>query len=48
MKFVVKNILSGDSVEVVPSWKWNEQTNNKVIIKGYSVPDEEESGINRG
>lgn len=33
----VIDILSGNSISVTPSWKWNGQEGNKVVINGYLV-----------
>lgn len=36
--FTVKEIISGDQIEVTPGWLWEGHTGTKVVVLGYSTP----------
>lgn len=40
MSFKVTRIIDGDTFEVSPNWKWNNQTGNAVRASGYDTPEE--------
>ena len=44
MSFEVTNVVDGDTFEVSPNWKWNNQEGNVVRPTGYNTPEEGESG----
>ena len=37
--FRVTKIIDGDTFEVSPQWKWNEQTGTRVRPTGYDAPE---------
>lgn len=44
MDFKVIRVVDGDTFEVSPGWKWNEQTGSVVRVNGYDTPEKGESG----
>jgi endonuclease YncB( thermonuclease family) len=44
MSFEVTNVVDGDTFEVSPNWKWNNQEGNVVRPTGYNTPEEGEPG----
>jgi len=44
MRFEVTSVIDGDTFEVSPNWKWNNQEGNVVRPTGYNTPEEGESG----
>lgn len=44
MSFTVIKIIDGDSFEVSPNWKWNDQTGGVIRAYGYDTPEEGEPG----
>lgn len=37
--FRVTSIIDGDTFEVSPEWKWNDETGTRVRPAGYDVPE---------
>ncbi|MGE3976981.1 MAG: thermonuclease family protein [Nitrospira sp.] len=37
--FTVKQIIDGDTFEVNPGWKWQQQTGERVRPTGYDAPE---------
>lgn len=44
MNFTVRRVIDGDTFEVSPNWKWNEQTEHVVRANGYDTPEEGQPG----
>lgn len=44
MAFKVTKIMDGDTFEVSPNWKWNNQEGNVVRPSGYNTPEEGQQG----
>lgn len=44
MTFKVIKVIDGDTFEVSPNWKWNDQTGNVIRANGYDAPEKDESG----
>ena len=44
MSFTVIEVIDGDTFEVSPNWKWNDQTGSMVRADGYNTPEEGEPG----
>ena len=44
MIFTVIKVIDGDSFEVSPNWKWNDQTGGVIRVYGYDTPEEGELG----
>jgi len=44
MSFKVIKIIDGDTFEVSPKWKWNNQEGNIVRANGYDTPEEGQPG----
>lgn len=42
--FKVTAIIDGDTFDVSPQWKWNEQTGTRVRPAGYNAPELHEPG----
>lgn len=42
--FTVIKIIDGDSFEVSPNWKWNDQTGSAIRAYGYDTPEENDLG----
>jgi len=40
MSFKVAKVIDGDTFEVSPNWKWNEQEGDVVRPEGYNTPEE--------
>ena len=43
--FRVTNVVDGDTFEVSPNWKWNDQTGCRVRPTGYDTPEEGQYGF---
>lgn len=39
MTFKVTNVIDGDTFEVSPYWRWNNQSGNRVRPTGYDTPE---------
>lgn len=37
--FMVKQIIDGDTFEVNPGWKWQQQTGERIRPTGYDAPE---------
>lgn len=37
--FTVKQVIDGDTFEVSPGWKWQQQTGGRVRPTGYDAPE---------
>lgn len=37
--FMVKQIIDGDTFEVNPGWKWQQQTGERIRPTGYAAPE---------
>ncbi|MBW2321883.1 MAG: thermonuclease family protein [Deltaproteobacteria bacterium] len=44
MSFRVTEVIDGDTFEVSPNWKWNNETGNIVRANGYNTPEEGKPG----
>lgn len=44
MSFTVTKVIDGDTFEVSPNWKWNNQSGNVVRPTGYNSPEEGQIG----
>lgn len=44
MSFTVTDVIDGDTFEVSPKWKWNNESGNIVRPTGYNTPEEGEQG----
>ena len=44
MSFRVTKIIDGDTFEVTPVWKWDNQSGNVIRPKGYDTPEEGQFG----
>lgn len=44
MGFKVISLTDGDTFEVSPNWKWNNQTGSIIRGNGYDAPEEGEPG----
>ena len=44
MGFKVIGVIDGDTFEVSPNWKWNDQTGSIVRANGYDTPEEGQLG----
>lgn len=44
MAFKIQEILSANTIKIVPNWVWNEQNGDIVIIKGIDSPENEKVG----
>ena len=40
MAFKVVNVIDGDTFEVLPPWKWKDQSGIRVRPAGYDTPEE--------
>jgi len=40
MAFKVVNVIDGDTFEVMPPWKWKDQSGIRVRPTGYNIPEE--------
>lgn len=45
MSFTVIKVIDGDSFEVSPNWKWNDQTGGVIRAYGYNTPEEGETRV---
>lgn len=45
MYFTVIRVISGDTFEVSPKWKWNDETGSLVKANGYDTPKECDPGF---
>lgn len=43
-QFKVTNIIDGDTFDVSPGWKWNDNTGSRVRPAGYDAPEMSERG----
>ena len=39
MSFKVTKVIDGDTFEVSPNWKWNNETGSVVRANGYNTPE---------
>jgi endonuclease YncB( thermonuclease family) len=44
MSFRVIRIIDGDTFDVSPDWKWDNQSGNRVRPTGYNAPEQHEPG----
>jgi len=44
MSFIVTKIIDGDTFEVKPSWKWNNQAGSIIRANGYDTPEKGQPG----
>ncbi len=44
MSFKVTKVIDGDTFEVSPNWKWNNETGSVVRPNGYNTPETGEQG----
>lgn len=44
MSFKVVKVIDGDTFEVSPNWKWNNQGGNIVRANGYNAPEQGQPG----
>jgi endonuclease YncB( thermonuclease family) len=44
MSFKAVDIVDGDTFDVSPDWRWNDQSGNRVRPTGYNAPEEGEPG----
>ena len=44
MAFKATKIIDGDTFEVSPNWKWNNQSGNRVRPTGYNAPEKGQLG----
>lgn len=44
MTFKTINIIDGDTFEVLPSWKWKNESGNRVRPTGYNTPEKGQLG----
>ena len=44
MAFTVKQVIDGDTFDVSPRWRWNEQTGDRVRAYDYDAPELGEPG----
>jgi endonuclease YncB( thermonuclease family) len=44
MSFKVAKVIDGDTFEVSPNWKWDENSGNRVRPNGYDTPEKGEEG----
>ena len=44
MSFKVTKVIDGDTIEVSPNWKWNDQEGNVVRANGYNTPEQGQPG----
>jgi len=44
MAFKVVNVIDGDTFEVLPPWKWRDQSGIRVKPTGYNIPEEGQPG----
>ncbi|MEW5799663.1 MAG: thermonuclease family protein [Bacteroidota bacterium] len=44
MAFKVTKVIDGDTFEVSPNWKWNNEEGNVVRPNGYDAPEEGQAG----
>ena len=45
-KFTVTQVIDGDTFDVTPKWKWNNQIGERVRPTGYDAPElNEQEGI---
>lgn len=42
--FTVKEVISGDTITVIPDWKWKKKKGSAVSISGYNAPKEDSPG----
>jgi len=42
--FTAVRIIDGDTFEVSPNWKWNNQSGNIIRVHGYDTPEQSEPG----
>lgn len=42
--FKVTHIVDGDTFDVTPGWKWNNQTGDRVRPTGYDAPELDKPG----
>jgi endonuclease YncB( thermonuclease family) len=42
--FKVNQIIDGDTFDVTPGWKWNNQTGDRVRPTGYDAPELDQPG----
>ena len=47
MTYKVSNVIDGDTFEVLPPWKWRDQSGIRVRPTGYSTPEEGIVGYQR-
>jgi len=40
MAFKVVNVIDGDTFEVLPPWKWRDQSGIRIRPTGYNTPEE--------
>jgi len=43
-EFKVVSVIDGDTFEVSPVWKWNDQTGSRVRPAGYDAPELDQYG----
>jgi len=44
LAFKVTNVIDGNTLEVSPPWKWNDQSGIRVKAAGYTTPEEGQIG----
>ena len=44
MGFIVTKTTDGDTFDVNPAWRWNDQEGNIVRVIGYDAPEQDEPG----
>ncbi|MCK5240902.1 thermonuclease family protein [bacterium] len=44
MSFKVTKVIDGDTFEVLPDWKWNNQEGNVIRANGYNTPEQGQAG----
>ncbi len=44
MTFKVVHIIDGDTIEVMPPWKWGDRSGIRVRPSGYNIPEAGQSG----
>jgi endonuclease YncB( thermonuclease family) len=47
MAYKVTNVIDGDTFEVLPPWKWRDQSGIRVRPTGYNTPEEGQQGYQK-